>query len=104
MWGFIFQMCCTVAEAVRVVMIQVMLSAEGLRMDPLVGLYYYAPVCTLMNLVVVFFSEGPRFKWEDAASAGYGMLFANACLAFILNVISVFLVRFDQKFDVLFLY
>ncbi|RGP79965.1 triose phosphate 3-phosphoglycerate phosphate translocator [Fusarium longipes] len=92
MWGFIFQMCGTVAEAVRVVMIQVMLSAEGLRMDPLVGLYYYAPVCTLMNLVVVFFSEGPRFKWEDAASAGYGMLFANACLAFILNVISVFLI------------
>uniref|UniRef100_A0A098E1C1 Sugar phosphate transporter domain-containing protein n=1 Tax=Gibberella zeae (strain ATCC MYA-4620 / CBS 123657 / FGSC 9075 / NRRL 31084 / PH-1) TaxID=229533 RepID=A0A098E1C1_GIBZE len=91
-WGFIFQMCGTIAEAVRVVMIQVMLSAEGLRMDPLVGLYYYAPVCTLMNLVVVLFSEGPRFKWEDAATAGYGMLFANAFLAFILNVISVVLI------------
>ncbi|KAM0348002.1 hypothetical protein ACHAPU_004505 [Fusarium lateritium] len=91
-WGFTFQMCGTIAEAVRVVMIQVMLSAEGLRMDPLVGLYYYAPVCTLMNLVVVFLSEGPRFKWEDAAHAGYGMLFANAGLAFVLNVISVFLI------------
>ncbi|KAJ4136194.1 hypothetical protein NW768_003802 [Fusarium equiseti] len=90
--GFIFQMCGTIAEAVRVVMIQVMLSAEGLRMDPLVGLYYYAPVCTLMNFVVVAFSEGPRFKWEDAASAGYGMLFANACLAFALNIISVVLI------------
>ncbi|RFN49535.1 hypothetical protein FIE12Z_6231 [Fusarium flagelliforme] len=92
MAGFIFQMCGTIAEAVRVVMIQVMLSAEGLRMDPLVGLYYYAPVCTLMNFVVVAFSEGPRFKWEDAASAGYGMLFANACLAFALNIISVVLI------------
>ncbi|PCD41579.1 hypothetical protein AU210_004127 [Fusarium oxysporum f. sp. radicis-cucumerinum] len=91
-WGFIFQMCGTIAEAVRVVMIQVMLSAEGLRMDPLVGLYYYAPVCTLMNMVVVLFSEGPRFKWEDAAQAGYGVLLANACLAFFLNVISVFLI------------
>ncbi|KAF5236669.1 hypothetical protein FAUST_6465 [Fusarium austroamericanum] len=100
-WGFIFQMCGTIAEAVRVVMIQVMLSAEGLRMDPLVGLYYYAPVCTLMNLVVVLFSEGPRFKWEDAATAGYGMLFANAFLAFILNVISVVLVSPDQKLDIL---
>ncbi|KAF4972065.1 hypothetical protein FSARC_1283 [Fusarium sarcochroum] len=90
--GFIFQLCGTIAEAIRVVMIQVMLSAEGLRMDPLVGLYYYAPVCAIMNLVVVFFSEGPRFKWEDAASTGYGMLFANACLAFILNVISVVLI------------
>ncbi|EWZ02210.1 hypothetical protein FOYG_01572 [Fusarium oxysporum NRRL 32931] len=91
-WGFIFQLCGTIAEAVRVVMIQVMLSAEGLRMDPLVGLYYYAPVCTLMNMVVVLFSEGPRFKWEDAAQAGYGVLLANACLAFFLNVISVFLI------------
>ncbi|KAL4722732.1 hypothetical protein ACLX1H_009967 [Fusarium chlamydosporum] len=91
-WGFIFQMCGTIAEAVRVVMIQVMLSAEGLRMDPLVGLYYYAPVCTIMNMVVVFFSEGPRFQWEDAAKAGYGMLFANAFLAFMLNIISVFLI------------
>ncbi|KAH7246220.1 triose-phosphate transporter family-domain-containing protein [Fusarium tricinctum] len=91
-WGFIFQMCGTIAEAVRVVMIQVMLSAEGLRMDPLVGLYYYAPVCALMNLVVVFFTEGPRFQWEDAAHAGYGMLFANACLAFVLNIITVFLI------------
>ncbi|KAM0561849.1 hypothetical protein ACHAPJ_003020 [Fusarium lateritium] len=90
--GFIFQLCGTIAEAIRVVMIQVMLSAEGLRMDPLVGLYYYAPVCAIGNLVVVFFSEGPRFKWEDAASAGYGMLFANACLAFVLNIISVVLI------------
>lgn len=96
-WGFIFQMCGTIAEAVRVVMIQVMLSAEGLRMDPLVGLYYYAPVCTIMNMVVVFFSEGPRFQWEDAAKAGYGMLFANAFLAFMLNIISVFLVSPSQR-------
>ncbi|KAF5606791.1 triose phosphate 3-phosphoglycerate phosphate translocator [Fusarium subglutinans] len=91
-WGFLFQMCGTIAEAVRIVMIQVMLSAEGLRMDPLVGLYYFAPVCTLMNMFVVLFSEGPRFKWEDAAQAGYGVLLANACLAFFLNVISVFLI------------
>ncbi|KAM5374900.1 hypothetical protein ACJZ2D_006244 [Fusarium nematophilum] len=90
--GFIFQLCGTISEAVRLVMIQVMLSAEGLRMDPLVGLYYYAPVCAIMNLVVVFFSEGPSFQWEDVAKTGYGMLFLNAFLAFILNIVSVFLI------------
>ncbi|KAM6522230.1 hypothetical protein FALCPG4_011910 [Fusarium falciforme] len=90
--GFIFQMCGTISEAVRLVMIQVMLSAEGLRMDPLVGLYYYAPVCTVMNFVVVIFSEGPKFQWEDVTKAGYGMLFLNAFVAFILNVVSVFLI------------
>ncbi|RSM15308.1 hypothetical protein CEP52_000876 [Fusarium oligoseptatum] len=88
----VFGMCGTISEAVRLVMIQVMLSAEGLRMDPLVGLYYYAPVCTVMNFVVVIFSEGPKFQWEDAAKAGYGMLFLNAFVAFILNVVSVFLI------------
>ncbi|KAF4461227.1 triose phosphate 3-phosphoglycerate phosphate translocator [Fusarium albosuccineum] len=90
--GFIFQLCGTISEAVRVVMIQVMLSAEGLRMDPLVGLYYYAPVCTIMNIFVVFFTEAPKFQWEHVVKAGYGMLFLNAFLAFILNIVSVFLI------------
>lgn len=97
--GFIFQMCGTISEAVRLVMIQVMLSSEGLRMDPLVGLYYYAPVCTVMNFVVVIFSEGPKFQWEDVTKAGYGMLFLNAFVAFILNVVSVFLVSPKTPFS-----
>ncbi|KAF4983194.1 hypothetical protein FZEAL_1351 [Fusarium zealandicum] len=90
--GTIFQLCGTISEAVRLVMTQVMLSSEGLRMDPLVGLYYYAPVCAVMNMIVVVFSEGPSFKWEDVAKTGYGVLFANAFLAFILNIVSVFLI------------
>jgi len=90
--GFFFQIAGTVFEAVRLVMIQVMLSAEGLRMDPLVGLYYYAPVCAVMNLFIAWASEGPSFKLEDAAHAGWGMLFLSAVVAFMLNVASVFLI------------
>lgn len=91
--GFFFQLGGTVFEAVRLVMIQVMLSGEGLKMDPLVGLYYYAPVCAAMNFLVACVSEVPKFKFEDAVNAGFGMLFLNAAIAFILNVASVFLVR-----------
>ncbi|KAL7957365.1 triose-phosphate transporter family domain-containing protein [Trichoderma compactum] len=90
--GFFFQIGGTCFEAVRVVMIQVMLSGEGLNMDPLVSLYYYAPVCAVMNFLIALVSEIPKFHWEDAARAGFGMLFLNASIAFILNVASVFLI------------
>ncbi|EHK41721.1 hypothetical protein TRIATDRAFT_84499 [Trichoderma atroviride IMI 206040] len=90
--GFFFQIGGTTFEAVRVVMIQVMLSGEGLNMDPLVSLYYYAPVCAVMNFLIALVGEVPKFKLEHAAQAGYGMLFLNASIAFILNVASVFLI------------
>ena len=90
--GFAFQLSGTLFEAMRLVMIQVMLSSEGLRMDPLVGLYYYAPVCAVMNFFVAAVSEFPRFQWDDVVQTGYGMLLLNAGIAFFLNIASVFLV------------
>ncbi|KJZ70741.1 hypothetical protein HIM_09874 [Hirsutella minnesotensis 3608] len=90
--GFLFQIVGIVFEAIRIVMIQVMLSAEGLRMDPLVGLYYYAPVCAAMNLLVALFTEIPRIQWEEVSHIGFGVLFLNALIAFMLNVASVFLI------------
>lgn len=91
--GFIYQVGGIVFEAMRIVMIQVMLSGEGVKMDPLVGLYYYAPVCTVFNIIVALFTEVPVFKFEDVQKAGYFVLFLNALVAFILNIASVFLVR-----------
>lgn len=91
--GFIFQCSGTIFEAIRLVMIQVMLKGEGIRMDPLVGLFYYAPVCAIMNIFVVAVTEFPKFQWADAQKAGFGMLFLNALAAFFLNIVSVFLVR-----------
>ncbi|KAH7008375.1 triose-phosphate transporter family-domain-containing protein [Ilyonectria destructans] len=90
--GFVFQLGGTIFEAVRLVMIQVMLSGEGIRMDPLVGLYYFAPVCAVMNIFVVAVTEAPTFQWDDLAKTGYGMLFLNASVAFLLNIVSVFLI------------
>ncbi|GJN75455.1 triose-phosphate transporter [Purpureocillium lilacinum] len=90
--GFLYQLGGIGFEAVRVIMIQVMLSGEGLKMDPLVGLYYYAPVCAVMNVIVALPSEVPHFRWDDLASVGFGVLFLNALIAFMLNVASVFLI------------
>lgn len=37
-------------------MIQILL--HGLKMDPLVSLHYYAPVCAVINLSIIPFTEG----------------------------------------------
>lgn len=99
--GFFFQMGGIVFEAIRLVMIQILLSGEGQNMDPLVSLYYYAPVCALMNLIVAAANpnELPSFVMADLWRVGPFVLLANAGVAFLLNIASVFLVSLHQHHD-----
>lgn len=62
-------------------------------MSPLVLLYYYAPVCAVLNCLTALVTEVPHFKAEDLSRVGIGMLALNGSVAFLLNVSSVFLVR-----------
>ena len=70
-------------------MIQILL--HGLKMDPLVSLHYYAPVCALINSLVLPFTEGLA-PFYELARIGPFILISNACVAFLLNVAAVFLV------------
>ncbi|PSR97118.1 triose-phosphate transporter family-domain-containing protein [Coniella lustricola] len=101
--GLGYQLAGLVFEALRLVMIQVLLSPppapalpEGgeiaSKMDPLVSLYYYAPVCAAMNAVTVYLTEMPVFDMADLWRVGPGVLVLNALVAFGLNVASVFLI------------
>lgn len=90
--GFLFQIGGIVFEAMRLVMIQVLLSGDTQKMDPLLSLYYYAPVCAVMNVIIAIGSEANSFNPADLAKAGYGLLLLNAIVAFMLNVSSVFLI------------
>lgn len=90
--GFSFQIAGIVFEAMRLVMIQILLSGDDMKMDPLVSLYYYAPVCAAMNIVVGLFTEFPSFQMSDLWQTGIFMLVLNASVAFMLNVASVFLI------------
>jgi hypothetical protein len=90
--GFFFQAGGIFSEAVRLIMIQILLSGEGQNMDPLVSLYYYAPVCTVMNFLVAAVTEFHSFRVEAIWHAGVGLLLLNAAVAFLLNGSSVFLV------------
>lgn len=88
-------------------MIQILL--HGMKMDPLVSLHYYAPVCALINLAILPLTEGLAPFYEvlrvgyvgDACPRSGKMLIgacrplillSNAFVAFLLNIAAVFLV------------
>ncbi|KAI0066860.1 TPT-domain-containing protein [Artomyces pyxidatus] len=87
--GFLTQAAAVAFEASRLVMIQILL--HGLKMDPLVSLHYYAPVCALINLAFLPFTEGLA-PFYELARVGPLILISNASVAFLLNVAAVFLV------------
>ena len=70
-------------------MIEILL--HGLKMDPLVSLHYYAPVCAALNILALPFTEGLA-PFYELGRLGAGVLVSNAAVAFALNVAAVFLV------------
>ena len=90
--GFIIQIAGIIFEALRLVMVQRLLSSGEFKMDPLVSLYYYAPACAVTNGVVTLFTDLPRMSMNDIYSLGIMTLIANALVAFLLNASVVLLV------------
>ncbi|KAH0013252.1 TPT-domain-containing protein, partial [Aureobasidium melanogenum] len=89
--GVAYQLLGIVFEATRLVMIQRLLSAE-FKMDPLVSLYYFAPVCAVTNGILALIFEAPRMTWADFERVGVFMLLLNAAAAFMLNFASLLLI------------
>ncbi|KAL2834950.1 triose-phosphate transporter family-domain-containing protein [Aspergillus cavernicola] len=90
--GFLFQIGGIIFEATRLVMVQRLLSSAEFKMDPLVSLYYFAPVCAVMNGVTALFLEVPYLTMDHIYNVGLWTLLANAVVAFLLNVSVVFLI------------
>lgn len=61
-------------------------------MDPLVSLYYYAPVCATFNALLIPIFEGSKPFYQVMDRVGPFTLFVNANVAFLLNVAVVFLI------------
>lgn len=93
MIGFLIQMAGIVFEAIRLVMVQRILSSPEFKMDPLVSLYYYAPACAAINAIPTILFELPKMTMGDIYNLGLITLVLNAAVAFMLNVSVVFLVR-----------
>ena len=94
MTGFMYQVGGIVFESIRLVMVQQLLSGSEFKMDPLVSLYYFAPACAVINGFTTIVFELPKMSLADIEKLGYFILFANAMVAFLLNISVVFLVSF----------
>ena len=90
--GVIFQIGGIIFEAIRLVMVERLLSSAEYKMDPLVSLYYFAPICAIMNFCVAAVFEIPKIQLAEVYHVGLWTFLGNACLAFSLNVSVVFLV------------
>ena len=90
--GVLFQLGGIFFEAIRIVMVERLLSSAEYKMDPLVSLYYFAPVCAIMNFCAAVVFEIPRIQMEELYHVGLWTLLANAMVAFALNISVVFLV------------
>ncbi|OCK74126.1 TPT-domain-containing protein [Lepidopterella palustris CBS 459.81] len=90
--GFTYQVSGVIFEAIRLVMVQRLLSSAEFKMDPLVSLYYFAPACAIINGVATMIIELPRMTVQDIYHIGMLTLLANALVAFLLNVCVVILI------------
>ncbi|KIX03020.1 uncharacterized protein Z518_06570 [Rhinocladiella mackenziei CBS 650.93] len=90
--GFLYQAGGITFEATRLVLVQRLLSSAEFKMDPLVSLYYFAPVCAVMNGLTALVLEMPKMSMDNIYDVGIFMLVANAMVAFLLNVSVVFLI------------
>lgn len=79
-------------EALRVVMIQSLLTSQGYDIGPLLSLYYYAPACAMFNLLFACITELPQITLADFAKVGWPLLLLNGAIAFLVNISSITLV------------
>jgi len=89
--GFLYQLGGVIFEAIRINLVSSLLNGQE-KMDPLVSLYYFAPVCAVMNFTLALFWEIPKVTSAEVYAVGLWTLLANAWVAFMLNVSVVFLV------------
>ncbi|GAA5984426.1 hypothetical protein JCM5350_003357 [Sporobolomyces pararoseus] len=88
--GFLVQALAIAIESCRLVLVQILL--QGMGLDPLSSLYYFAPVCLAINSVILLPVEGFQVFADAVNLVGIPTLLFNACATFALNLSSVFLI------------
>lgn len=96
MKGFLIQIFGSACECVRVVLIGMLLSKDGLKLDPMTSLTYIAPLAFLVLLPMALATEildNPS-DWLAQLRAEVGIVFmvANGLMAFALNIVTMSLI------------
>ncbi|KXZ44372.1 hypothetical protein GPECTOR_68g343 [Gonium pectorale] len=88
--GFLFQSGSIVTESFRLCLIQLLLQARGIKLNPVTTLYYIAPPCFLFLCPPFLVLEAPRMLNTADVEVPYNWLLLSSVVAFALNM-SVFL-------------
>ncbi|KAM7459481.1 hypothetical protein LguiA_036475 [Lonicera macranthoides] len=89
-WGVILQLGAVAFEATRLVMIQILLTAKGITLNPITSLYYVAPCCLIFLFVPWVIVEFPILKETSSFHLDFLIFGTNCFCAFALNL-AVFL-------------
>ncbi|KEZ43068.1 Uncharacterized protein SAPIO_CDS5149 [Scedosporium apiospermum] len=89
--GVFFQLGAVVFEATRLSMVQKLLTAE-FKMDPLLSIYYYSPICAVLNFIVALIWDIPKVTAAEFANVGFFNFAISGMFAFFLNLAAVSLI------------
>ena len=88
--GVIEQLSALLFEAMRLILVQVLITKQGYGMNPIQSLYYVSPACAACLALPFAFVELPEIMNDYGLIIDYPMLVLNALTAFALNL-AVFL-------------
>jgi len=89
--GFGLQLTATFVEAVRLIVLKALVSSNGIQLDALSGLYYYAPTCLVAILLPFSLHVDGAIPWHKLWALR-PVLLASGLIAFALHLtILVFL-------------
>lgn len=78
----LFQEASIFTEAARLVLVQVLLQQDDVRLDPISTLYYVAPSCFVILTVPFVFMEVPLMMAEDTLIIPLFLLILSSLTAF----------------------
>jgi hypothetical protein len=94
--GVAMQLGAVLAEALRLCLVNIALTARGIKLSSITFLSVVAPLCACILLPAWFFlesSELSKHHWASVRRVGFLTLFANASLAFSLNLATMALIK-----------
>lgn len=94
--GVGLQMAAVVAEALRLCLVNIALTARGIKLSSVTFLSVVAPLCALVLLPAwswTELSEVSKHHWAPVRRVGFPTLLANASVAFFLNIATMALIK-----------
>lgn len=95
-FGTVIQMVAVGCEALRLCLVNMLLSSKGLKFSPISSLYYIAPICFGALFLPWLFMEArlvAMHRFGPIRRVGPLLLLANASVAFLLNLATMALIK-----------